>query len=49
MRPSADGVYACGDSCKKTLKQIVTACGDGATAAFSAQHYVERLKGEEYV
>jgi thioredoxin reductase (NADPH) len=26
----------------------VTACGDGATAAFSAQLYVEELKGEAY-
>jgi thioredoxin reductase (NADPH) len=49
MMTSRDGIFACGDCCKKNLKQIVTACGDGATAAFSAQHYVERLKGEEYV
>ncbi|MBW2311717.1 MAG: thioredoxin-disulfide reductase [Deltaproteobacteria bacterium] len=49
MRTSREGVFACGDCCKKELKQIVTACGDGATAAFSAQHYVERIKGEEYV
>lgn len=49
MRTSRDGIFACGDCCKKNLKQVVTACGDGATAAFSAQHYVERLKGEEYV
>jgi thioredoxin reductase (NADPH) len=49
MRTSRDGVFACGDCCKKKLKQIITACGDGATAAFSAQHFVERIKGEEYV
>ncbi len=49
MRTSREGVFACGDCCKKGLKQIVTACGDGATAAFSAQHFVERIKGEEYV
>ncbi len=49
MRTSREGVFACGDCCKKNLRQIVTACGDGATAAFSAQHYVERIKGEEYV
>ena len=48
MATSAEGIFACGDCCKKELKQIVTACGDGATAAFSAQHYVERLRGEEY-
>jgi len=49
MRTSREGVFACGDCCRKGLKQIVNACGDGATAAFSAQHYVERIKGEEYV
>jgi thioredoxin reductase (NADPH) len=49
MKTSREGVFACGDCCKKGLKQIVTACGDGATAAFSAQHFVERIKGEEYI
>jgi thioredoxin reductase (NADPH) len=49
MRTSREGIFACGDCCKKNLRQIVAACGDGATAAFSAQHYVERAKGEEYV
>jgi thioredoxin reductase (NADPH) len=49
MKTSREGVFACGDCCKKNLKQIVTACGDGATAAFSAQRYVERIKGEEYI
>lgn len=49
MKTSAPGVFAGGDCCKKLLHQIVTACGDGATATFAAQHYVERLKGTEYV
>lgn len=48
MRTSQDGIFACGDVRKKLLRQVVTAAGDGATAAFSAQHYVERLKGVEY-
>jgi thioredoxin reductase (NADPH) len=48
MRTSVDGIFACGDVRRKLLRQVVTACGDGATAAFSAQHYVERLKGVEY-
>jgi len=48
MKTSADGIFACGDVRKKSLRQVVTAAGDGATAAFSAQHYVERLKGVEY-
>jgi thioredoxin reductase len=30
------------------LRQIVTAAGEGATAAVSAEHYVERLKGTAY-
>ena len=49
MKTSREGIFACGDCCKKNLKQVVTACGDGATAAFSAQRYVERIKGEEYI
>jgi thioredoxin reductase (NADPH) len=48
MRTSVEGVFACGDVRKKLLRQVITASGDGATAAFSAQHYVERLKGTEY-
>jgi thioredoxin reductase (NADPH) len=49
MMTSQEGIFACGDCCKKNLRQIVAACGDGATAAFSAQHYVEMIKGEAYV
>ena len=48
MQTSAKGVFACGDCISKLLRQVVTACGDGATAAFSAQLYVEALKGESY-
>ena len=48
MRTSCDGIFACGDVRKKSLRQVVTATGDGATAAVSAQNYVERLKGVEY-
>jgi thioredoxin reductase (NADPH) len=48
MRTSVDGIFACGDVRKKSLRQIVTAAGEGATAAVSAEHYVERLKGTEY-
>lgn len=49
MKTSVDGVFACGDVRKKLLRQIVTACGEAATAAVSAQHYVEALKGTAYV
>lgn len=48
MQTSARGIFACGDCIKKRLRQVVTACGDGATAAFSAQLYIEELKGESY-
>jgi thioredoxin reductase (NADPH) len=48
MQTSAKGIFACGDCINKRLRQVVTACGDGATAAFSAQLYVEELKGEAY-
>jgi len=48
MKTTAQGIFAAGDCIKKSLRQVVTACGDGATAAFSAQHYVEDLKGETY-
>jgi thioredoxin reductase (NADPH) len=48
MRTSVEGIFACGDCRKKLLRQVITACGEGATAAFAAQHYVERLKGTAY-
>lgn len=48
MQTSAPGIFSGGDCIKKRLRQVITACGDGATAAFSAQLYVEELKGESY-
>jgi len=48
MSTSREGVFACGDCRKKILRQVVTACGEGATAAFSSQQYVEKLKGVAY-
>ncbi len=48
MRTSRDGIFACGDVRKKNLRQVVTAVGEGAQAAFSARHHVEHLKGIEY-
>lgn len=48
MKTSMDGIFACGDVRLKYLRQVVTAAGDGAMAASSAQHYVESSKGEEY-
>jgi thioredoxin reductase (NADPH) len=48
MKTSLGGIFACGDVRSKPLRQVVTATGEGATAAVSAQHYVERVKGIEY-
>ncbi|MBU1062359.1 MAG: thioredoxin-disulfide reductase [Candidatus Omnitrophica bacterium] len=48
MKTQSPGIFACGDCRQKLLRQVVTACGDGAVAAFSAQQYVEELKGEAY-
>ena len=48
MQTSVPGIFACGDCIEKRLRQVVTACGDGATAAFSAQLSVEELKGVAY-
>jgi thioredoxin reductase (NADPH) len=40
-RTSAEGVFAAGDARRGFLKQIATAVGDGATAAFAAEKYLE--------
>ena len=48
MKSSREGIFACGDCRRKLLPQIVTACGDGATAAVSARKCIEKLKGTEY-
>ncbi len=44
MAASREGFFAAGDCRKKLLRQFVTACGDGATAAFAAQKYIEGMK-----
>jgi thioredoxin reductase (NADPH) len=46
METKVPGIFAAGDIREKTLRQIVTATGDGSIAAQSAQHYVEGLKEE---
>ncbi|WP_221566867.1 thioredoxin-disulfide reductase [Alkalihalobacillus sp. TS-13] len=43
METKIPGIFAAGDIREKTLRQIVTATGDGSIAAQSAQHYVEEL------
>ncbi len=48
MKTSSPGIFACGDCISKSLRQVVTACGDGATAAHSASLYVDDVKGQTY-
>lgn len=48
MKTSIDGVFACGDCTSKLLRQVVTACGDGATAAFAAYEYISGIKKTAY-
>jgi len=43
METKVPGIFAAGDIREKTLRQIVTATGDGSIAAQQAQHYVEEL------
>ncbi|MCK4395760.1 thioredoxin-disulfide reductase [candidate division WOR-3 bacterium] len=44
LKTSQDGIFAAGDVRKKILRQVATAVGDGARAAFSAQAYIEKLE-----
>ncbi|MCK9430821.1 MAG: thioredoxin-disulfide reductase [Candidatus Omnitrophica bacterium] len=40
MSTSVEGVFACGDCRKKSLYQVINACGDGAVAADSAYKFI---------
>lgn len=42
METSQKGIFVCGDCRKKMLRQVITACADGAIAAFSAGQYVDK-------
>jgi thioredoxin reductase (NADPH) len=44
MATSARGVFAAGDVRRKILRQVATAVGDGAAAAFAAERYIESHK-----
>ena len=41
---SIPGVFAAGDVRTKALRQVITACADGANCITSASHYLETLK-----
>ena len=44
MRTNLDGVFVAGDIRDKSLRQIVTACSDGAIAANSAFKYIQNME-----
>lgn len=44
MRTNIEGIFAAGDIIDKSLRQVVTACSDGAIAATSAIKYLNNLK-----
>ncbi|HLS10419.1 thioredoxin-disulfide reductase [Lentibacillus sp.] len=46
METSIPGIFAAGDIREKSLRQIVTATGDGSIAAETAQKYIEDLQEE---
>jgi thioredoxin reductase (NADPH) len=48
MLTSAAGIFAAGDCRSKQFRQVVTAAGDGANAIYSAELYVDELKGQTY-
>lgn len=43
MQTSVKGIFACGDVIRKSLYQVITACGEGAVAASSAEKYLSDL------
>ena len=42
METAVPGVFGAGDCVAKELRQVITACGDGAVAAMSAARYIRR-------
>ncbi|MFB7138067.1 thioredoxin-disulfide reductase [Gottfriedia sp. NPDC056225] len=46
METKVAGIFAAGDVREKTLRQVVTATGDGSIAAQAVQHYIEELMEE---
>jgi thioredoxin reductase (NADPH) len=41
---AAEGLYAAGDVCVKSLRQVVTAVGDGAKAAAALEKYAQAMR-----
>lgn len=45
LQTSVAGIFAGGDIRAKKVRQVVTACGEGAAAALNAYYYLENLRG----
>lgn len=48
MATRVPGLFAAGDVRSKGLRQVVTAAGDGATAAYGAEKYIETIENRQY-
>lgn len=44
QQTTIDGLYAAGDICVKSLRQVVTAVGDGALAATELERYASKMQ-----
>jgi len=44
LKTNVDGLYAAGDVCVKSLRQVVTAVGDGALAATELEKHAARMQ-----
>ncbi len=44
MHTKVEGIFGAGDCITKNLRQVITACADGAIAAQEASHYVQNLE-----
>lgn len=44
MHTPVEGIFGAGDCVTKNLRQVITACSDGAIAAQEAAHYVQSLR-----
>ncbi len=45
METCLPGIYGAGDCTAKNLRQVVTACSDGAVAALEASNYIKKQEG----
>jgi thioredoxin reductase (NADPH) len=48
QRTSVEGVWAAGDVCDWTYKQIATSVGAGCKAALQVEHYIAKLEDRVY-